>query len=250
MATGGLLAWRNQQKTPEGTARGGGSPAVRIVAGVDENGGPDASGTVPYGRDVRPAGWKKSWKGKFTGSPIGCSAGRDVVVCRMVDGTYEALSAADGHRMWTLDTGETTRSAGWGPRGQFFMPAGSTRPIVYDGTVLLAAGDRLQSLDARTGKVRWEVRSGGAHNLESAPLVVDGLVFASTAPTFGNASLAAYDLRTGAEKWREPLSPQGVSNAQGATSGRSPPTTAWCTPWVRRRRRPSGPGISPAAHRS
>ncbi|MFD7494977.1 protein kinase [Streptomyces sp. NPDC059832] len=214
-ATGGILAWRNNQKTPEGTARGGGPPAVRIVAGVDENGGPDASGTVPYGRDVRPAGWKKPWKGKFSGSPIGCSAGRDVVVCRKTDGTYEALSAADGHRLWTLDAGETTRSAGWGPRGQFFMPAGSTRPVVHDDTVLLAAGDRLQSLDARTGTVRWEARSGGAHNMESAPLVADGLVFASTAPTFDHASLAAYDLRTGAEKWREPLSPQGVSNAQG-----------------------------------
>ncbi|SFY16045.1 PQQ-binding-like beta-propeller repeat protein [Streptomyces atratus] len=214
-ATGGILAWRDNQRTPGGTARADGSPAVRIVAGVDENGGPDASGTVPYGRDVRPAGWVKSWKGKFSGAPVGCSAGRDVVVCRKTDGTYEALSAADGHRLWTLDAGETTRPAGWGPRGQFFMPAGATRPVVYDDAVLLAAGDRLQSLDARTGKVRWEARSGGAHNLESAPLVADGLVFASTAPTFDNASLAAYDLKTGAEKWRKPLSPQGVSNAQG-----------------------------------
>ncbi|MFI5773754.1 PQQ-binding-like beta-propeller repeat protein [Streptomyces sp. NPDC051658] len=161
---------------------------------MDENGGPDASGTVPYGRDVRPAGWKKSWKGKFTGSPIGCSAGRDVVVCRMVDGTYEALSAADGHRMWTFDSGETGRSAGYGPRGQFFMPAGATRPTVYDDTVLLAAGDRLQSLDARTGKVRWETRSGGAHNLDSAPVVVDGLVFAATTAAPEGAELAAYDL--------------------------------------------------------
>ncbi|GAA1308444.1 hypothetical protein GCM10009647_029710 [Streptomyces sanglieri] len=213
-ATGGILAWRNKGGTPGGTARGGGSPAARIVAGVDENGGPDASGTVPYGRDVRPAGWKKSWKGKFTGSPIGCSAGRDVVVCRMVDGTYEALSAADGHRMWTLDSGETGRSAGYGPRGQFFMPAGATRPTVYDDTVLLAVGDRLQSLDARTGKVRWETRSGGAHNLDSAPVVVDGLVFAATTAAPEGAELAAYDLRTGVEKWREQLAPQDISNAQ------------------------------------
>ncbi|WP_327258756.1 MULTISPECIES: protein kinase domain-containing protein [unclassified Streptomyces] len=215
-ATGGVLAWRNNRTTPNEASPGGGSPAAaKIVAGVDENGGPDASGTVPYGRDVRPTGWKKSWQGKFSGSPIGCSAGRDVVVCRKTDGTYEALSAADGHRMWTLDAGETTRPAGWGPRGQFFMPAGATRPRVYDDTVLLAAGDRLQSVDARTGKVRWEARAGGAHDLDSAPVVVDGLVFASTSPSFDGASLAAYDLKTGAEKWRKPLSPQGVSNAQG-----------------------------------
>ncbi|MGQ7752198.1 protein kinase domain-containing protein [Streptomyces sp. WC2508] len=213
-ATGGILAWRNKGGAPGGTARGGGSPAARIVAGVDENGGPDASGTVPYGRDVRPAGWKKSWKGKFSGAPVGCSAGRDVVVCRKVDGTYEALSAADGHRMWTLDSGESGRSAGYGPRGQFFMPAGATRPTVYDDTVLLAVGDRLQSLDARTGKVRWETRSGGAHNLDSAPVVVDGLVFAATTAAPEGAEFAAYDLRTGVEKWREQLAPQDISNAQ------------------------------------
>ncbi|MEU4505462.1 protein kinase [Streptomyces sp. NPDC024089] len=213
-ATGGILAWRNKGGTPGGTARGGGPPAARIVAGVDENGGPDASGTVPYGRDVRPAGWKQSWKGKFTGAPIGCSAGRDVVVCRKVDGTYEALSAADGHRMWTLDSGQTGRSAGYGPRGQFFMPAGATRPTVYDDTVLLAVGDRLQSLDARTGRVRWETRSGGAHNLDSAPVVVDGLVLAATTAAPEGAELAAYDLRTGVEKWREQLAPQDISNAQ------------------------------------
>ncbi|MCX5163047.1 serine/threonine-protein kinase [Streptomyces sp. NBC_00264] len=213
-ATGGILAWRNKGGEPGGTARGGGSPAARIVAGIDENGGPDASGTVPYGRDVRPAGWKKSWKGKFSGAPVGCSAGRDVVVCRKVDGTYEALSAADGHRMWTLDSGESGRSAGYGPRGQFFMPAGATRPTVYDDSVLLAVGDRLQSLDARTGKVRWETRSGGAHNLDSAPVVVDGLVFAATTAAPEGAEFAAYDLRTGVEKWREQLAPQDISNAQ------------------------------------
>ncbi|WP_406384022.1 protein kinase domain-containing protein [Streptomyces sp. NBC_01618] len=214
-ATGSILAWRNNRTTPNGASPGGGSPAAtEIVAGVGENGGPDASGTVPYGRDVRPAGWTKSWQGKFTGSAIGCSAGRDVVVCRKTDGTYEALSAADGHRMWTLDTGETSKVAGWGPTGQFFMPASATRPTAYDDTVLLAAGDRLQSLDARTGKVRWETRSGGAHNLESAPLVVDGLVFAATTWSSEGAELAAYDLGTGAEKWHKPLAPQDLAKAE------------------------------------
>ncbi|MGW1653488.1 protein kinase domain-containing protein [Streptomyces atratus] len=214
-ATGGILAWRNNRTTPNEASPGGGSPAApRIVAGVDENGGPDGSGTVPYGRDVRPTGWKKSWQGKFSGSPIGCSAGRDVVVCRLVDGTYEAVSAADGHQMWTLDTGQTSNRAGWGPRGQFFMPASATRPTVYDDTVLLAAGGRLQSLDAKTGTVRWETRSGGAHNLDSAPVVVDGLVFAATTSTPEDAALAAYDLKTGARKWQKPLAPQGISNAQ------------------------------------
>ncbi|GGV93813.1 hypothetical protein GCM10015535_57610 [Streptomyces gelaticus] len=214
-ATGGILAWRNNRTTPNGASPGGGSPAApRIVAGVDKNGGPDGSGTVPYGRNVRPAGWKKSWKGAFAQPPIGCSAGRDVVVCRLVDGTYEAVSAADGHRMWTLDTGQSSNRAGWGPRNQFFMPANATRPTVYDDTVLLAAGGRLQSVDAKTGAVRWETRSGGAHDLNSAPVVVDGLVLAATTSTPEDAALAAYDLKTGARKWQKPLASQDISNAQ------------------------------------
>ncbi|MER5361387.1 protein kinase [Streptomyces sp. NPDC002785] len=214
-ATGGILAWRNHRVTPNEAPPGGGSPAApRITAGVDENGGPDGSGTVPYGRGVRPTGWKKSWKGKFAQPPIGCSAGRDVIACRLTDGTYEALSAADGHRMWTLDTGQSSRAAGWGPRGQFFMPADATRPTVYDDTVLLAAAGRLQSLDAKTGTVRWETRSGGAHDLDSAPVVVDGLVLAATTVTPEGASLAAYDLKSGVRKWQRPLAPQDISNAQ------------------------------------
>lgn len=216
-ATGGMLAWRgghDDRDTADGARDKGGSPAARIVAGVGENGGPDASGTVPYGRDVRPAGWKKPWKGKFARSPIGCSAGRDVLVCRLVDGTYEALSAADGHRLWTFGTGQVTRAAGWGPRGQFFMPAGATRPTVHDDTVLLAAGGRLQSLDARTGAVRWEARSGGAHGMASAPVVVKDLVLAATTLDADGAALAAHDRATGARKWEKPLAPQDIAHAQ------------------------------------
>ncbi|MDK0522279.1 serine/threonine-protein kinase [Streptomyces sp. ML-6] len=220
-ATGGVLAWRDRNNTPNEAAPGGGSSrgggraeGPRIVAGVGENGGPDASGTVPYGRDVRPAGWKKSWKGKFSGKPIGCSAGRDVIACRLVDGTYEGLSAADGHQLWTFDTGQTSRSAGWGPTGQFFMPASATHPTVHDDSVLLAAGGQLRSLDARTGAVRWETRGGGAHGLASAPMVLDGLVFAATTSAPDGAQLAAYDLRTGTEKWREPLASEGLASAQ------------------------------------
>ncbi|WP_335935602.1 protein kinase domain-containing protein [Streptomyces sp. PTD5-9] len=214
-ATGGVLFWRGHHGGGDrATEKSRPAVAARITAGVDENGGPDGSGTVPYGRDVRPEGWKKSWKGRFAHKPIGCSAGRDALVCRLVDGTYEALSAADGHRLWTLDVGQETRPAGWGPRGQFFMPANATRPTVHDDTVLLAAGGRLQSLDARTGTVRWETPSGGAHDLDSAPLVLGDQVFAATTSTPDGASLAAYDRATGARKWQKPLGPQTLANAQ------------------------------------
>ncbi|WP_330313764.1 protein kinase [Streptomyces sp. NBC_00523] len=206
-ATGGYLGWRE---------RGGGAPGTApMVAGVGERGGPDASGTVPYGRDVRPTGWKKPWRGAFAEPPLGCSTGRDVLVCRLLDGTYEGLSAADGHHLWTFDSGQemSGRQAGYGPSGAFFMPAGATLPTVYDDTVLLAIGDRLHALDARTGKGRWETRAGAALSLESAPLVVGDLVFAAASAS-GGAELAAYDRRTGTEKWRKRLADEDIAMAQ------------------------------------
>ncbi|MEV0488736.1 protein kinase domain-containing protein [Streptomyces atratus] len=204
-ATGAILALRNNDGGKDTASSGVSSPAtVAMVAGVDEDGGPDGSGTVAYGRQVRPAGWKP-WRGKFTKAPLGCTAGNRVVVCRMVDGTYEALSAADGRHVWSRDTGETGLSAGYGPRGQFFMPAGATRPAVFGDTVVIVAAQRVQVLDARTGKVRWDARAGGAYTPESKPLVADGMVFVASLQLPEGTELLAYDLRTGTEKWRAPL---------------------------------------------
>ncbi|TRV78555.1 protein kinase [Streptomyces sp. 130] len=214
-ATGGYLGWRERGGGPAEASAGGGGPRTAVVAGVGERGGPDGSGTVPYGRDVRPAGWKKPWRGRFAQPPLGCSAGRDVLVCRLIDGTYEGLSAADGHHLWTFDSGQemSGRQAGYGPSGAFFMPAGATVPTVYDDTVLLAAGSRLHALDARTGEGRWETRAGEALSLESAPLVLGDLVFAAASASEG-AELAAYDRRTGTEKWRKRLAEEDIAMAQ------------------------------------
>ncbi|WP_330453909.1 MULTISPECIES: PQQ-binding-like beta-propeller repeat protein [unclassified Streptomyces] len=214
-ATGGYLAWRDDG--PAGPARGGGSRPVTIVAGVGEKGGPDASGTVPYGRDVRPAGWKKSWKGRLSQPPLGCSAGREALVCRLVDGSYEALSAADGQQLWGMDAGLETggKEAHYGPNGALFVPAGATLPTVYDDTVLFVVGGSLQSVDIRTGKWNWETRAGEALALESAPVVVGDLVLAEATRPDG-PQLIAVDRGTGVEKWHLTLAGNDLPNARKA----------------------------------
>ncbi|MFJ4910935.1 PQQ-binding-like beta-propeller repeat protein [Streptomyces sp. NPDC088726] len=197
-ATGALLALReggDDRKEP-----------ATVLAGIDAQGGREGAGTVPYGRDVHPAGWH-TWQGKVTGQPLGCAAGRDVLVCRTTAGSYEALSPSDGKKMWDysarLDADEV--GARISPTGQVFMPSGSTRPAVYGDQVLLATGDRIVSLDSRTGEPRWETRAGSTHGFQSAPLVADGLVFADIGPTPEGARVAAFDLATGKERWRKPL---------------------------------------------
>lgn len=207
-ATGGLLALRGGDK--------GGDPRspASVLAGIDAQGGREGSGTVPYGRDVRPAGWH-TWQSRVTGNPFGCAAGRDVLVCRTTAGTYEALSPSDGKKLWDysarLDADES--GARISPTGQVFMPSGSTRPAVYGDQVLLATGDRLVSLDSRTGKARWESRAGSSHGFESAPLVADGMVFAAVGPSVKGARIAAFDLATGKEKWRRPLVGENLAKA-------------------------------------
>ncbi|MFG2560228.1 PQQ-binding-like beta-propeller repeat protein [Streptomyces sp. NPDC048496] len=140
-----------------------------MVAGVDDQGGPDGSGTVPYGREVRPKDWKP-WKSS-TGSngPFGCTANSTVVVCRDTAGAYQALSAVDGRKLWRLDTQEQGGGAGVSPTGQFFMPSDSSRPTVYGDMVFMASGDRLLGVDAATGETRWQQRAGGAHTRSAGP---------------------------------------------------------------------------------
>ncbi|MFG2597581.1 PQQ-binding-like beta-propeller repeat protein [Streptomyces sp. NPDC048462] len=200
-ATGALLALRDG-----GKSSGDRKQPAEVLAGIDAQGGPEGAGTVPYGRDVRPAGWH-TWQGELTGRPFGCAAGRDVLVCRTAGGAYEALSPSDGKKLWDysarLDADEV--GARIGPTGQVFMPSGSTRPAIYGDSVLLATGDRIVSLDSRTGKPRWETRAGSTHGFESAPLVADGLVFADIGPVPEGARVAAFDLATGKEQWRKPL---------------------------------------------
>ncbi|MGW1812329.1 protein kinase domain-containing protein [Streptomyces sp. NPDC002125] len=204
-ATGGLLALRDDGGGGGGGESEGGKTPARIVAGVDTGGGPDGSGTLSYARDVLPPGWKP-WKGAFTGTPLGCAAGRDVLVCRRTDGSYEAVSAAGGKRLWEYATDEEQPvGARFSPTGQFFMPGGSTRPAVHDDSVYFATGNRLVAVDALTGKPRWDIRSGGAYMLESAPLIADGLVFANIGDRPESSEIAAFDLRTGKEVWRKPL---------------------------------------------
>ncbi|MEE1741398.1 serine/threonine-protein kinase [Streptomyces sp. BE147] len=214
-ATGGLLALRDGEQGGSGGPEGSGGGPAQVLAGIDAQGGPDGSGTVPYGREVRPTGWKP-WQGKLSAAPLGCAAGRYAVVCRRTDGSYEALSAADGRKLWDYAAEEEGNAPGArvSPTGQFFMPGGSTRPAIHGDTVFLATGNRLLALDSRTGKTRWESRTGGAYWLDSTPLVADGLVFADIGDTPYGARVAAFDVRTGEEKWRKPLVGDDISKAE------------------------------------
>lgn len=185
-----------------------------MTSGVDDQGGPDGSGTVPYGRDVRPEGWKP-WKSRIGAvSPFGCTANSTVVVCRDMAGAYQALSAVDGRKLWSFDSQQDKGGPMISGTGQIFIPADSTRPVIEGDTVFMATGGRLLAVDAATGKTRWQQRAGGAFTDDSRPVVSDGLVFAATTATGYGARLAAFDAKTGDPRWTAPLAGEDISKAE------------------------------------
>jgi len=64
-------------------------------------------------------------------------------------------------------------------------------PVVADGTVYAASGDRLRALDAETGDERWT-----ASGTDAPPLVLDGVVYAAREQT-----LRALDADSGDTVW-------------------------------------------------
>ncbi len=117
-----------------------------------------------------------------------------------------ALDARTGKLLWRYDPdvagqpeAKTRMRAGWGTRG-----------IAYkDGMVFTATREgRLVAVDARTGKLRWQVKTlDEAENgyITGPPwvagdVVVTGFGGADYSPTRGYVT--AYDIKTGKKRWR------------------------------------------------
>ncbi|MGW2016316.1 protein kinase domain-containing protein [Streptomyces sp. NPDC001927] len=197
------------------------APAVAKVAGVDDRGLADASGVVPQNPAQRPPGWKP-WQAKLTAPAFGCSAGESVVVCRTVDGRYEALDPASGKRVWEADLvpDPRTNTSFIGPTGGIFIAGSTARPMVHDSAVVLTSGEKLQVREARSGKVRWEKKAWGSQDAASRPLVGDGMVFATTRSTTEENTgrlqvfLSAFSLADGRQLWTKALTNAFLSRAE------------------------------------
>ncbi|MCT4355618.1 serine/threonine-protein kinase [Streptomyces sp. Je 1-79] len=207
---GTYLLWPENQKkqTPPKAAPPAAAEGPKIT-GVDFKGVADSSGIVPQNPAQRPAGWKP-WTAKLPAPAFGCAAGTTVLVCRMTDGRYEALDPANGKKLWSAEPAETKVDDSWtSPSGGVFIVDNAARPTVHDDAVVLAADDRLQVRDARTGKVRWEKPAWGAQGTSSRPIVADGIVFAAmettAEPTMERVGMAAYSLADGTELWKKEL---------------------------------------------
>lgn len=164
-------------------------------------------------RDGRAADFKapKSWPKELTqkwkvtvgdGVATPSLAGDRLYVFARQDGNeiLRCLNAADGKEIWS-DKYESLGASG--PAQSFSGPRSS--PAVAAGKVVtLGVRGMLSSLDAANGKVLWrkdDFRAYPNFHPSSSPMIVDGLAIAQLGGR-ENGALAAYDLATGAEKWK------------------------------------------------
>ena len=111
-----------------------------------------------------------------------------------------ALNAADGKEIWQ-DKYDALGASG--PASGFSGPRSS--PAVAQGKVVtLGVRGMISCLDAATGKMLWRKDDFHAYPMfhpSSSPMIIDGLAIAQLGGQ-ANGALVAYDLTTGAEKWK------------------------------------------------
>ncbi|MBD0692511.1 PQQ-binding-like beta-propeller repeat protein [Streptomyces sp. CBMA123] len=121
------------------------------------------------------------------------------------DGSVHALDPRTGAVRWSraVDAPDPV-TASYGGRPS----------AVGDGVVSVAASTSLQTLDAATGEVRWQVPVSEWPGLPwgQGPVIGGGSVFAAH-----DGSLHAYDTATGEPRWSKPLGSSGFLALDGDT---------------------------------
>ncbi len=155
-----------------------------------------------------PKAWPKELAKGWT-TPVGKGVATPAVVGGRVyafgwaDGTeaVRCLDAGTGKERWKAEYPARPAS---GPASGF--PAARSSPAVADGKVVtLGVQGVLSCLDAETGKVVWRHDDTGrvpGFATSSSPLLADGLCVVQVGGDRGAGAVAAFDLGTGADKWR------------------------------------------------
>lgn len=116
--------------------------------------------------------------------------------------TVLAVDAANGHKLWEHVHAYQRIGGGEGPIGQ------NRGVAVLDGSVFVGTWDaKLTALEAATGKVLWESTVDPTYPssyISAAPLPLKNVVVTGvgTAPKDSRGFISAYDVRTGAQRWR------------------------------------------------
>jgi outer membrane protein assembly factor BamB len=141
-------------------------------------------------RAVDTATGQELWVAELPGQPFGSSpaVGDAMAFIGDMGGNVTGIDVASGEVAWSTSVGGDVTSS----------------PAVADGMVYIRNGeDVLFALDAVTGEERWRFPTGGTggYTLDTAPAVVDGVVYMTTIGSDLEASLFAIDAETGEQLW-------------------------------------------------
>jgi outer membrane protein assembly factor BamB len=143
--------------------------AQLLVAGGDALSGHDpATGRELWRWDVWNPRFDQRWP--LIASPV--AAGGVALVCVPKN---QPVYAVRTDRRGTLDQS----GVGWSSRGERAVTSEVPTPALYDGDFFVLSDSRrsLSRVDARTGKVKWSMRTPGLAKYEASPLAGDGKIY-------------------------------------------------------------------------
>ncbi|MCY3972434.1 MAG: PQQ-binding-like beta-propeller repeat protein, partial [Acidobacteria bacterium] len=204
------------------------APALAQAAEPEPVAATPSSGSWPYYRGLHMDGrypqpintaWPNEGPPELWRIPVGGGYASFVVGDGLAY-TIEQRREQEVVAAYDLQTGVERWNASWDARFEESMGGDGPRatPALYEGTlVALGATGELQALDAASGASIWRtnvLEDSGAANLTwgmaASPAILDGAVL--TAPGGPNGAVIAYELETGAIRWRA-LDAQGAYTA-------------------------------------
>ena len=168
-----------------------GEPYERGQVEIDPAGGRIFVGSSDQGLyALRADDGQKLWRFETLGfvqsAPL-YDAAEDVLYFGSNDGALYKVNAKNGTLIWRfMSNAEVAR-----------------RPVLDNGTLFVAnANDTLMAIEPQSGKLLWHQHRTPAAGMEvagySGPAVFRGKVYAG----FSDGTVAAYDAKTGAERWQ------------------------------------------------
>ena len=174
--------------------------------------GPTRDGRAPAPADGIAWPPREVWRVPAGGGFSGLTVAGPSIYTLFAEGGREHLArfaAADGREIWRLDVGPVFEETwGDGPR---------STPAVSDGLVVALGGHgRLVVAETESGELRWSHELSASPGAETpafgwspSPLVDQGLVLLETG---GEGLVTAFDLETGAPRWRALSGQPGYSS--------------------------------------
>lgn len=164
-------------------------------------------------RDGKAVGFKApgTWPNELT-EKWKVDVGEGVATPALVGGKLYVFSRQEGNEILRCLDAATGKEL-WQDRYEALGASGAARsfsgprssPTVADGKVVtVGVRGMISCLDASSGKVLWRKDDFNAYprfHPSCSPIIVDGLCIAQLGGD-GNGAIVAYDLSTGAEKWK------------------------------------------------